>query len=183
MGRAIDCNIYRNTAAEGVGYGTPTLTNPVGNIMDLEITEDKEMEEITIRRGKGAKMYAPTTIEFAVSGKMLCPGVGAAAGNLDFDDYTAFNSAWNSNGVLDLLFLDDLVATIGASGVRGAFALSKWGQPQGVSNRLWRVFELKVTDWSVLTYATSPTAEPLRKALVGTGPALTYASLGSNTFA
>lgn len=181
MPRGLDCKLYRNSAALGAGYATPTF-NEVANVKDLEYTLTTESFETTTRAEKGIKTYEQTVADLEISFMLRLPEPVATTGDPNFDDYTAIRTAFNSNVVLDMMMLTGTTATNGAEGFRGFFKVSEFSESQTQSDSLFKKVVLKPSCVDATTLATTNTAEAMRRVKIATG-APTYASWGSDTFA
>ncbi len=181
---AILAKAYRNSAAAGAGYATPTW-NEISGIREVTVSDTKETYETTTRTGNGIKSFVPTLTEYSFSFKMPCPEAGAAAGNLQYDDYIVFRNAYYSGGVIDMLILDGTTTEVGAEGIRFFAAVEQFEQDQSDNARLTTSIKLVITDPDVATLASAatPGAKPAKRARIGSGPALTMADFGSSTFA
>jgi hypothetical protein len=182
MPAGIDGFAYRNSAALGAGYATPTW-NEVGNIKDLEYSLTWESFETSVRREKGVKSYEPTMADLEITFMLRVPELAAAASNPDFDDLAVFVAAMATRGVIDMLVLNGSSTTVGARGFRGFFKVHDFSESQANADGIFKKITLKPSPVDSTTIATTATAEMMRHALVGAGPAVTFASWGSNTFA
>lgn len=180
MPLGINCVGYRNSAALGSGYATPTF-NELGGVQDLKINQSKNKYKCTTRAEKGMEVEETTTTQITVTGKMRIPELAATTGNPDYDDLAAFRTAWNANSVLDLMFLDGGSTTNGSQGIRGFFKISKWDEDQSNDVATFMDFELVPCPVDSTTLASTATAQAMRHVLVATG-APTYANWGSNSF-
>jgi hypothetical protein len=188
MLRGIDCKLFRNSAALGAGYATPTF-NEVASVKDLDYKLTEESYDVTTRREKGIKVYEPTLTDLEVTFMLRIPdnvlfGVttGVTTGDPDFDDFRAYETAYNTKVVIDNLLLTGGTTTNGAEGFRGFFKVHDFSVSQANADALFAKVTLKPAPADSTTIATTPTAEAMRHARVTAG-ALTYANWGSDTFA
>jgi hypothetical protein len=177
----IQCKMLRNSAALGAGYATPTF-NDVESVMDVDYSLTQEEFETTTRAEKGIKVYETTLTNLEINFMLRVPELAAAAGNPDFDDFLAFETAHQLNNPLDIMVLSAGATTNGARGFRGFFKVHEFSESQKNGESLFRKVILKPCAVDPTTKATTSTAEAFRWARVAAG-AVTYASLGSNTYA
>lgn len=180
MPRGIDCKLYRNSAALGAGYATPTF-NEVASVKDLEYTITTESFETTTRLEKGIKTYEQTVADLEISFMLRLPEAAATTGDPNYDDYIAFRTAFNTNLVIDCMMLTGTTATNGAEGFRGFFKVSDFSETQGAADSLFKKVVLKPSCVDATTLASTASAEAMRRVKVAAG-APTYASWGSDSF-
>lgn len=187
MRLGIDCCFYRNSAALGAGWATPTW-NLVDGIKDGDFTSVFDMFENTIRRGRGLKTYVPTTEEVEFSFMLTIPDKvlfgttnAVSAGNPDFDDFRAIQTAKRTKQPLDVMILDGASNINGVEGVRMFVHIAEFSQPQGNSDGLMMNVKLKPAQPDASTLATSPTAVPSMHVRV-TGGVPTFSYWDADTF-
>ena len=174
------CVGYRNSAALGSGYATPTF-NELASVQDLTITIAGDSFDASTRLEKGVRVYEVTMHDISVSFKHRVPDLGATMGDPTFDDLQAILGAWRTRAVLDCMFLDGSSSTNGAEGIRGFFKVHKMDQDQSNNvSTFWDV-ELKPAPVDGTTLASTASAQAMRHVKVATG-APTYANWGSNSF-
>lgn len=188
MIRGIDCKVYRNSAALGTGYATPTW-NLVDGVKDVDIKDSAEAYDTTTRRDLGIKTYDVTLDDVEITLMLKIPDAvlagtttAVATGDPDFDDWRAFNTAKNQKINIDLMFLTGTTATNGAEGLRGFFKIHDFSVSQQNSDGLFQAVTLKPSTPDSTTLATTATAVAMRHVRVA-GGAPTYANWGSDTFA
>jgi len=124
----LDAVAYLNTATPPPSWATPTWT-PMDFISDLTEKTDWDNAEIIIRRS-WIKQGAKTVVDVGVTCKMLRePGTAA---------YATIRKALWSRQVVDVMFLDASLATVGAEGVRYIAQVHKGGGSQNPNEALWR---------------------------------------------
>lgn len=181
MPRGIDCKLYRNSAALGAGYATPTF-NEVASIKDLEYTLTTESFETTTRLEGGIKTYEQTVADLEISFMLRLPEPAATTGDPNYDDYIAIRTAFNTNLVIDAMMLTGTTATNGAEGFRGFFKVSDFSESQGHGDSLFKKVVLKPSCVDATTLASTAAAQAMRRVKIAAG-APTYANWGSDTFA
>lgn len=181
MPRGIDCILYRNSAALGVGYATPTW-NEVASVKDVQLTHSLESFDVSTRAEKGLKVYEQTMSEIEITGMIRHPEHAAIANDPNFDDFVAFRDAYFGNTVLHLEVLNGGRTTSGVIGLNGFFKVASWDEDQSNGASLMAAFTLKPAPVDVTTLATTNTAQAMRRVKVTSGSA-TYANFGSTSFA
>lgn len=120
---------YRNTGT----FGTPTW-DEVGMVGDAALDLSFDMDDATVR-GDGVKAEEPTLLGIEVSGRIRS--------DENSTDYTAFETAFYTRALLDIMWLDGSSSTNGARGVRFEGKLGKWSEDQALGKVLFRDFSLK----------------------------------------
>jgi hypothetical protein len=187
MIRAIDLFLYRNSAALGTGWATPTW-NVVDGIKDFDATDVYDMFENTVRRGRGLKTYFPTTDDVEINFMMTIPDnvlfgttTATSAGNPDFDDYRAFQTAKRTRRVMDIMSLTGASTTNGAEGFRMFVTVADFSLVSGDQDGAMMKVKLKPAMPDETTLATSPTALPSLEVRVAAA-APTFSLWGADTF-
>ncbi len=187
MRLGIDCAFYRNSAALGAGWATPTW-NLVDGIKDGDYKDVLEMFENTIRRGLGLKTYAAALNDVEFSAMLMIPDkvlfggtVAVTTGNPDFDDFRAIAAAKRTKQPLDVMILDGPSTLNGVEGIRLFAHVAEFSEPQGNGDGLMMKVTFKPALPDASTMATSPTAVPGLNVRVAAG-APTFAAWNSDTF-
>ena len=180
MPRGIDCILYRNSAALGSGYGTPTW-NEVRNVKDVQLNDTKESFEVTTRHERGLKVYEQTLSEIEVTGMIRQPELAATTGDPNYDDWIAIRDAYFGNTVLHLEVLTGGRTTTGSIGLNGFWKVAEFSEDQSNSVALFNAFKLKPAPVDATTLASTATAEAMRRVKVTSGSA-TYANFGSTSY-
>jgi hypothetical protein len=147
--------------ANSGSYGSPTWV-PIANTREVQVAADMDEFDASTRAGGGLKQSEPTMLALGVSGKIR-------SDQNDTAGFVALETAFLTRASLDLLVLDGAATVVGSRGYRADFKVFKFGEDQNIGNILHRDFELKpcVSD------------NPVKKAVVGSGPALTFTSLAA----
>jgi len=180
MPRGIDCKLYRNSAALGAGYATPTW-NEVTNVRDVQLNHSLESFEMSTRHELGVKVYEQTMSEIEVTGMLRHPEHAATTGDPGYDDFIVFRDAYFGNTVLHLQVLNGGNTTNGVIGLNGFFKIAQWNEDQSNGVGLMIAFTLKPCPVDVVTLAATATAQAMRRVKVASGAA-TYANFGSTSF-
>lgn len=109
---AFNGKAYRNTGS----YGSPTWTL-IDNVGDIEITDSMTKSPLSLRMAGGLKFNLPGEREINIAFKMLY--------NPADTNMTALRTAYLARTTVDIVLLDQAVATAGSSGQRAVCALYK----------------------------------------------------------
>lgn len=187
MIRGIDCGFYRNSAALGAGYAAPTW-NIVDGIKDLDFTDVFDAFENTVRRGLGLKTYLPTLEDVEINFMLTIHDntlnnstVAVSAGNPDFDDFRAFQTAKRTRVPIDIMCLTGTTTTNGAEGFRMFVYIHEFSVSQANADGLMAKVKLKPAMPDPTTLATSANALASQYVRVTNG-APTYSGWNAESF-
>lgn len=187
MIRGIDFCFYRNSAALGAGWATPTW-NLVDGIKDLNEDDQFDAFENTIRRNRGLKTFLPTLEDLSIEFDLVIPDnvlqgttTAVSAGNPDFDDFRAFQTAKRKRLPIDCLVLTGPLDQNGAEGFRAFMHVLGFGRPQSNGDGAFCKVKMQPGLPDAATLATSPAAQASLEVRV-TAAALTYSLWGADTF-
>ena len=111
--RGKDFKLYRNTDSP---YDNSPAWSLVTNVRDLTRNVEKAMADASTR-ANNVRQQVSTMIDVSIDFQMVYDG-GA--------DVSAFEDAFWDETDIELAFLDALIATSGAAGLRGMFQVSKF---------------------------------------------------------
>ena len=110
---SFDGKAYYNTGT----YGTPTWVL-IPNMGEIKANDEMDWVEVLLRANGGFKAGVPGFQSVGFSWKMLF--------NLADTAQTALRTAYRARTNKEFLFLDQAVATAGATGVRGTYYITKF---------------------------------------------------------
>jgi len=113
----MNCKLYRNTGS----YGSPTWSL-VATVRDVTPTIEAAEADMTTRANGGWEAILPSlrkiTIETEIPHKTTDT------------NYAALQAAFVAGSVVELLFLDGLIATSGSTGIRASYGITKWASAE-----------------------------------------------------
>jgi hypothetical protein len=112
--RGKDFYLYRN--ADSPYDNTPTWDQVV-NVRDLTRNNTPALADASIR-GSTFRMQVPTLLDMSIDFQMVYDPTDA--------DQTAFENAYYTNGLIEILDLDGPITTVGSKGIRMHAQVSKY---------------------------------------------------------
>lgn len=183
----VQCAFYRNSAALGGGWASPTM-NLVDGIKDFEVNDAWEEFENSIRRGRGLKTFHQTMEAVELSTMLLIPDnvlqgttTATSTGNPDWDDFRAFQTAKRKRLPMDVMVLNGPMTENGAEGFRMFMGVFGFSVSQKNEDGLMVAVTMKPMLPDAATLATSPAAQVGLEVRVASG-APTYSLWGAETF-
>lgn len=123
--------IYRET---GGTFATPTW-NLVDNVKDVSWALPKDSLEATRRASGALKESEPGRGDFSITGMIMVDESDS--------DFTAFETAWLADSLLDIMILDGPNSTNGSRGYRMEMKLHEFSEDTADDGILYRNFVLK----------------------------------------
>lgn len=177
----INCILYRNSAALGAGYGTPTW-NAVDSIRDAKISKSKNKYPTGTRAEKGLNTYEATDSEIEITCMIRLPEPAATTGDPNYDDWIVFRDAFWGNTVVHIEALTGARTVTGNIGINGFFKVTKLDEDQSNGVALFADMVLTPTHVDATTLATTPAAQAMRDVKIVSGTAQ-YSNFNANSFA
>lgn len=125
-------------------YASPTWTL-IDNVGDIEVTNAAEKVDIPVRRNGGFKAQVPGLTDYMLAWKMVYDPADTKQ--------AALRTAYYAKTPIELLVLDQAVATAGSYGVRSTMSVFKFARTEPLSGPMMVEVE------AAPTYAANPPAE------------------------
>lgn len=125
-----DAKLYYNAGS----YASPTWTL-IDKVRDLTLTIEDDQVETTTREDGGHKSFEPGLRDITVEFNMPAEP--------DDADWTLLHDAFIARTIKEYLVMNELVATVGAEGLRFAGYIFQGGRDEGVANRQETTFIIK----------------------------------------
>lgn len=125
MDRGIDCSLNRNTGT----HGSPTW-NLLSCIKDLTLDEGV-VEADTHTRGAGDTQVSDPVLNTAEVSFVLQPDKSVAD---DLADFEAIRDAFRARTKIEFAILDGDITTVGSTGIRGWFKVSKFTRNEAITD-------------------------------------------------
>jgi len=121
--------LYRNSAT----YDTPTWVL-IDNVGDIDVTLAPDKTELPLRKLAGWKAFVQGLFDYALAFSMLY--------DIADTNQAAIRTAFFARSTLDILVLDQDVATAGAYGIRAVMGVFKFPRQEKINGAMMHEVEL-----------------------------------------
>lgn len=119
----LNAKLYRNTGT----YASPTW-DLIGNVKDLTLNLESAEADVTTRANNGWRANVPTLKDASIEFEMVWDSGDA--------DFTAIQTAFLSNGSIELLVLDGASGTTGSQGLRATCSITSFTRNESLEEAL-----------------------------------------------